>query len=176
MSVARIGILTISDRASRGEYEDKGGPAAEDWLRRVITSPVSIHRQIIPDGRETVAAAFRHLADDLGADLILATGGTGPAPRDLTPEAMADVIEKDLPGFGELMRAVSLREVPTAILSRQGAGTRGKTLIITLPGKPSAIATCLNAVFPAVPYCLDLTGAARIETDPALCKAFRPGG
>lgn len=174
--MALIAILTISDRASRGEYEDKGGPAAEDWLRRTITSAVTIHREIIPDGRETVAAAFRRLADDMGADLILATGGTGPAPRDLTPEAMSDVIEKDLPGFGELMRAVSLLEVPTAILSRQSAGTRGKTLIITLPGKPSAIATCLNAVFPAVPYCLDLTGAARIETDPAICKAFRPGG
>lgn len=174
--MALIAILTISDRASRGEYEDKGGPAAEDWLRRTITSAVTIHREIIPDGRETVAAAFRRLADDMGADLILATGGTGPAPRDLTPEAMSDVIEKDLPGFGELMRAMSLLEVPTAILSRQSAGTRGKTLIITLPGKPSAIATCLNAVFPAVPYCLDLTGAARIETDPAICKAFRPGG
>ncbi|HEX9858576.1 MAG TPA: molybdopterin adenylyltransferase [Paracoccaceae bacterium] len=174
--MALIAILTISDRASRGEYEDKGGPAAEVWLRRVITSPVTIHREIIPDGRETVAAAFRRLADDLGADLILATGGTGPAPRDLTPEAMADVIEKGLPGFGELMRFVSLREVSTAILSRQGAGTRGKSLIITLPGKPSAIATCLDAVFPAVPYCLDLIGAARLETDPALCKAFRPGG
>lgn len=174
--MAIIVILTISDRASRGEYEDKGGPAAEDWLRRTITSPITIHREIIPDGRETVAAAFRRWADDRGADLILATGGTGPAPRDLTPEAMSDVIEKDLPGFGELMRAVSLREVPTAILSRQSAGTRGKTLIITLPGKPSAIATCLNAVFPAVPYCLDLTGAARIETDPDICKAFRPGG
>lgn len=174
--MALIAILTISDRASRGEYEDKGGPAAEDWLRRTITSAVTIHREIIPDGRETVAAALRRLADDMGADLILATGGTGPAPRDLTPEAMSDVIEKDLPGFGELMRAVSLLEVPTAILSRQSAGTRGKTLIITLPGKPSAIATCLNAVFPAVPYCLDLTGAARIETDPAICKAFRPGG
>ena len=172
--MALIAILTISDRASRGEYEDKGGPAAESWLRGVITSDVTIERQIIPDGRDTVADAFRHWADERGADLILATGGTGPAPRDLTPEAMADVIEKDLPGFGELMRQVSLREVPTAILSRQGAGTRGKTLIITLPGKPSAIATCLNAVFPAVPYCLDLTGAARIETDPALCKAFRP--
>ena len=172
--MALIVILTISDRASRGEYEDKGGPAAESWLRGVITSDVTIERQIIPDGRDTVADAFRHWADERGADLILATGGTGPAPRDLTPEAMADVIEKDLPGFGELMRQVSLREVPTAILSRQGAGTRGKTLIITLPGKPSAIATCLNAVFPAVPYCLDLTGAARIETDPALCKAFRP--
>ncbi len=172
--MALIAILTISDRASRGEYEDKGGPAAESWLRGVITSDVTIERQIIPDGRDTVADAFRHWADERGADLILATGGTGPAPRDLTPEAMADVIEKDLPGFGELMRQVSLREVPTAILSRQGAGTRGKTLIITLPGKPSAIATCLNAVFPAVPYCLDLTGAERIETDPALCKAFRP--
>ena len=169
-----IAILTISDRASRGEYEDKGGPAAESWLREVITSDITIERQIIPDGRDSVADAFRHWADTRGADLILATGGTGPAPRDLTPEAMADVIEKDLPGFGELMRQVSLREVPTAILSRQGAGTRGKTLIITLPGKPSAIATCLNAVFPAVPYCLDLTGAARIETDPARCMAFRP--
>ena len=172
--MALIAILTISDRASRGEYEDKGGPAAESWLREVITSDITIERQIIPDGRDSVADAFRHWADTRGADLILATGGTGPAPRDLTPEAMADVIEKDLPGFGELMRQVSLREVPTAILSRQGAGTRGKTLIITLPGKPSAIATCLNAVFPAVPYCLDLTGAARIEADPARCKAFRP--
>ena len=174
--MALIAILTVSDRASRGEYEDKGGPAAEAWLRRVVSSAVEIHREIVPDGRASVAAAFRHLADDLGADLILATGGTGPAPRDETPEAMEDVIAKELPGFGELMRQVSLREVPTAILSRQSAGVRGKCLIITLPGKPSAIATCLDAVFPAVPYCLDLTGAARIETDPAQCRAFRPGG
>ncbi|MDP3961163.1 MAG: molybdopterin adenylyltransferase [Pseudorhodobacter sp.] len=174
--MALIAILTVSDRASRGEYEDKGGPAAEAWLRRVVSSAVEIHREIVPDGRASVADAFRRLADDLGADLILATGGTGPAPRDETPEAMADVIEKELPGFGELMRQVSLREVPTAILSRQSAGVRGKCLIITLPGKPSAIATCLDAVFPAVPYCLDLIGAARIETDPALCRAFRPGG
>lgn len=172
--MALIAILTVSDRASRGEYEDKGGPAAEDWLRRVVVPPITIHREIVPDGRDAVGAAFRRLADDMGADLILATGGTGPAPRDQTPEAMADVIEKDLPGFGELMRQVSLREVPTAILSRQSAGVRGKCLIITLPGKPSAIATCLDAVFPAVPYCLDLIGAARIETDPALIKAFRP--
>jgi molybdopterin adenylyltransferase len=172
---AHIAIVTVSDRASRGEYEDKGGPAAEAWLRRVITSEVRITRVIIPDGRASVADTFRRLADEEGVDLILATGGTGPAPRDETPEAMADVVEKDLPGFGELMRAVSLREVPTAILSRQGAGVRGKCLIITLPGKPSAIATCLDAVFPAVPYCLDLTGAARVETDPALCRAFRPG-
>ena len=174
--MALIAILTVSDRASRGEYEDKGGPAAEAWLRRVVSSAVEIHREIVPDGRASVAAAFRHLADDLGADLILATGGTGPAPRDETPEAMEDVIAKELPGFGELMRQVSLREVPTAILSRQSAGVRGKCLIITLPGKPSAIATCLDAVFPAVPYCLDLIGAARIETDPTLCRAFRPGG
>ena len=174
--MALIAILTVSDRASRGEYEDKGGPAAEAWLRRVVSSAVEIHREIVPDGRAAVAAAFRRLADDLGADLILATGGTGPAPRDETPEAMEDVIAKELPGFGELMRQVSLREVPTAILSRQSAGVRGKCLIITLPGKPSAIATCLDAVFPAVPYCLDLIGAARIETDPALCRAFRPGG
>jgi len=174
--MALIAILTVSDRASRGEYEDKGGPAAEAWLRRVVSSAVEIHREIVPDGRASVAAAFRRLADDLGADLILATGGTGPAPRDETPEAMEDVIAKELPGFGELMRQVSLREVPTAILSRQSAGVRGKCLIITLPGKPSAIATCLDAVFPAVPYCLDLIGAARIETDPTLCRAFRPGG
>ena len=174
--MALIAILTVSDRASRGEYEDKGGPAAEAWLRRVVTSAVAIHREIVPDGRASVGAAFCHLADDLGADLILATGGTGPAPRDETPEAMEDVIAKELPGFGELMRQVSLREVPTAILSRQSAGVRGKCLIITLPGKPSAIATCLDAVFPAVPYCLDLIGAARIETDPTLCRAFRPGG
>lgn len=173
---ARIAVVTVSDRASRGEYEDKGGPAAEAWLRRVITSPIEVRRVIIPDGRQSVADTFRRLADEEGCDLILATGGTGPAPRDETPEAMADVIDKDLPGFGELMRAVSLREVPTAILSRQGAGTRGKCLIVTLPGKPSAIATCLDAVFPAIPYCLDLTGAARIDTDPVHCKAFRPGG
>ncbi|WP_151719874.1 molybdopterin adenylyltransferase [Gemmobacter serpentinus] len=171
---ARVAILTVSDRAAAGIYEDKGGPAIEAWLRAAITSDLDIHRQIVPDGRDSVADAFRHWADVAGADLILATGGTGPSPRDMTPEAMADVVERDFPGFGELMRAVSLREVPTAILSRQGAGTRGRCLIITLPGKPSAIATCLDAVFPAVPYCLDLMGAGRIETDPAICKAFRP--
>ncbi|PRD38823.1 molybdopterin adenylyltransferase [Gemmobacter lutimaris] len=171
---ARIAVLTVSDRASRGEYEDRGGPAIEAWLQRAVISEVEIIREIVPDGRDVVASAFRRWADEGGADLILATGGTGPSPRDLTPEAMEDVVERIFPGFGELMRAVSLREVPTAILSRQGAGTRGKTLIITLPGKPSAIATCLDAVFPAVPYCLDLMGAGWIETDPDVCKAFRP--
>lgn len=171
---ARIAIVTVSDRASRGEYPDKGGPGAEEWLRATITSPVEITRTIIPDGRETVAATLRELADGQGTDLILITGGTGPAPRDLTPEAMADVLEKELPGFGEEMRRASLREVPTAILSRQTAGIRGRTLMITIPGKPAAIATCLDAIFAAVPYCLDLIGAARIETDPARIRAFRP--
>lgn len=171
---AHIAIVTVSDRASRGEYQDKGGPGAEEWLRATIISPMQITRMIVPDGHEIVADTLRDLADNRHADLILITGGTGPAPRDLTPEAMADVIEKELPGFGEEMRRASLREVPTAILSRQGAGIRGKTLMITIPGKPSAIATCLDAVFAAVPYCLDLIGAAYIETDPSHIKAFRP--
>ncbi|MFP1643639.1 molybdopterin adenylyltransferase [Pontitalea aquivivens] len=169
----RAAIVTVSDRASSGEYEDKGGPGCEDWLRGVVTSPLSITRHIIPDGRASVAETLRKLVDE-GADLILVTGGTGPAPRDETPEGVAVVVEKELAGFGEEMRRASLREVPTAILSRQSAGIAGKSLIITLPGKPSAIATCLDAVFAAVPYCLDLIGAARIETDPARIAAFRP--
>ncbi|MBW0158427.1 molybdopterin adenylyltransferase [Sedimentimonas flavescens] len=170
---ARAAIVTVSDRASRGEYEDKGGPGCEDWLRGVVTTPLTITRHIIPDGRESVAATLRQLVSE-GADLILVTGGTGPAPRDETPEGCADVFEKELAGFGEEMRRASLLEVPTAILSRQSAGIAGKSLIITLPGKPSAIATCLNAVFAAVPYCLDLIGAGFIDTDPAKIKAFRP--
>ncbi|WP_071797128.1 molybdopterin adenylyltransferase [Natronohydrobacter thiooxidans] len=170
---ASIAIVTVSDRAARGVYEDRGGPAAEDWIRRSVTSPIRVSRQIVPDERDLVAGRLRRLAED-GADLVLITGGTGPAPRDRTPEALADVIDFDLPGFGEEMRRASLREVPTAILSRQGAGVRGQTLFITLPGKPAAIATCLDAVFASVPYCLDLIGAARIETDPAHCPAFRP--
>ena len=172
--MARIAVLTVSDRASRGEYEDRGGPACEDWLRRVITSPVEILRRITPDGRAEVGAALIDLADSWGADLILATGGTGPSPRDQTPEAMADVISMELTGFGEQMRAANGRVVATAILSRQGAGVRGRTLIITLPGSPNAIGTSLEAIFAAVPYCLDLIGAGRIETDPALIKAHRP--
>lgn len=170
---ARIAIVTVSDRASKGTYEDKGGPGAEHWLREVITSPVDIARHIIPDGREGIAAKLRELTDQ-GADLVLITGGTGPALRDETPEALSDIAEKELPGFGEEMRRASLAEVPTAILSRQTAAIRGATLFITLPGKPAAIATCLNAVFAAVPYCLDLIGAARIETDPRRIVAFRP--
>jgi molybdopterin adenylyltransferase len=170
---ARAAIVTVSDRAFAGLYEDKGGPGCEDWLRGVVTSPLSIARHIIPDGRASVAGKLRELVAE-GADLILVTGGTGPAPRDETPEAVADVIEKELEGFGEEMRRASLREVPTAILSRQTAGIAGRSLIITLPGKPAAIATCLEAVFAAVPYCLDLIGAGRIETDPARIVAFRP--
>ncbi|WP_420343094.1 molybdopterin adenylyltransferase [Paenirhodobacter sp.] len=169
----RAAIVTVSDRAFAGLYEDKGGPGCEDWLRGVVTSPLSITRHIIPDGRASVAGKLRELVAE-GADLILVTGGTGPAPRDETPEAVADVIEKELEGFGEEMRRASLREVPTAILSRQTAGIAGRSLIITLPGKPAAIATCLDAVFAAVPYCLDLIGAGRIETDPARIVAFRP--
>ena len=174
--MAKIAILTVSDRASRGEYEDRGGPACVDWLRRTITTPVEILRRITPDGRTEVASALIDLADTWGADLILATGGTGPSPRDQTPEAMADVVTFDLPGFGEAMRAANSKVVATAILSRQGAGVRGKTLIITLPGSPNAISTSLEAVFAAVPYCLDLIGTARIETDPEIIKAHRPKG
>jgi molybdopterin adenylyltransferase len=170
----KIGVLTVSDRAARGEYEDRGGPACEEWLRAVITTPIDIRRKITPDGRETVADALRDLADGWGAGLILATGGTGPADR--TPEAVADVIDFDLPGFGESMRRGNLTVVPTAILSRQGAGVRGACLIITLPGSPNAITTSLDAIFAAVPYCLELIGAGRIDTDPARIKAHRPKG
>ena len=170
----KIVAVTISDRASKGEYEDKSGPALEDWCRKAISSDFEMVRRVIPDGMESVRDTLIDLCDNEKADLILTTGGTGPSPRDLTPEAMREVITMELPGFGELMRRVSLEEVPTAILSRQTAVSRDATLIITLPGKPSAIATCLNAVFAAVPYCLDLLGAGRIETDPAKIDAFRP--
>lgn len=170
-----IAALTISDRASAGTYEDRSGPAIEAWLRDAVTSAFTFERKVIPDGVTEVRDALIGLCD-AGVDLILTTGGTGPSPRDLTPEAMQLVMEKELPGFGELMRRVSLEEVPTAILSRQTAGIRGKTLIINIPGKPAAIKTCLDAVFPAVPYCLDLIGAGRIETDPSVVASFRPQG
>ena len=143
-----IASVTISDRASVGVYEDRSGPAIADWLKNAISSDYRFVSHIIPDGIDSVAERLTALCDEDGADLILTTGGTGPSPRDLTPEALDRIMDKELPGFGELMRAVSLREVPTAILSRQTAGIRGKSLIITLPGKPSAIKTCLDAVFP----------------------------
>ncbi|KYO53163.1 molybdopterin adenylyltransferase (plasmid) [Tistrella mobilis] len=166
----RIGILTISDRAADGRYQDQGGPAIEAWLAARITSPWTPDRRIVPDGIEPVSAALIDLADRAGAGLILTTGGTGPAPRDLTPEALARVIDREMPGFGEAMRAASLKTVPTAILSRQTAGLRGSTLIVALPGKPAAIGVCLDAVFPAIPWCLELTGAGRIDA----AGAFRP--
>lgn len=169
-----IGIVTISDRASLGQYPDASGPAIEAWLQRAISSPWQAIRRTVADGIEPVGNALRDFCDQLRADLVLTTGGTGPAPRDLTPEAMQAVVEKELPGFGELMRRISLETVPTAILSRQTAGIRGRSLIINLPGKPRSIEVCLNAVFPAVPYCLDLIGAGRIETHEAVVASFRP--
>jgi molybdopterin adenylyltransferase len=174
MNPARIAIVTISDRASVGAYEDRSGPAIEAWLKSALTSPYVSERIVVPDGVDSVADALIAICDEGRADLVLTTGGTGPAPRDLTPEAMRRVMEKELPGFGEAMRAASLREVATAILSRQTAGTRARTLIVNMPGSPNAIRTCLDAVFPAIPYCLDLIGAAFIETDPEICRAFRP--
>ena len=173
---APIGVVTISDRASAGVYEDKGGPGIEAALAAILTSPWRPVRRIIPDERARIEATLIELADLERCSLILTTGGTGPSPRDVTPEATEAVCERMMPGFGELMRTKSLLEVPTAILSRQTAGLRGSSLIINLPGKPSAIRTCLDAVFPAIPYCLDLIGGARLETNPAACVAFRPKG
>jgi molybdopterin adenylyltransferase len=172
--MVRIGILTVSDRAARGAYADLGGPAIDGWLTRAITSPWEPVCRIIPDGVDSVRDALVQMCDADQVDLLLTTGGTGPSPRDCTPEATEAVIDRLMPGFGEEMRRASLRDVPTAILSRQLAGLRGKCLIINLPGKPSAVATCLEAIFAAVPYCLDLAGGGRIETDPAVIAAFRP--
>ena len=171
---AKIGVVTASDRASAGIYKDESGPAIEAYLTRVLTTPFTIERRIVPDGLESVRDTLLDLADHVGCDLILTTGGTGPSPRDLTPEATEAVAERILPGFGELMRQISLKSVPTAILSRQMAAQRGACLIINLPGKPGSISVCLDAIFPAVPYCLDLIGAARLETDAAVLAAFRP--
>jgi molybdopterin adenylyltransferase len=171
---AVVGIVTASDRASAGVYEDVSGAAIEAYLGKILASPFSVVRRIIPDGFESVRDCLIELADQLHCDLILTTGGTGPSPRDLTPEATLAAAPRELPGFGELMRKVSLDYVPTAILSRQLAAHRGACLVINLPGKPASIEVCLNAVFPAVPYCLDLIGAAYLETDPALLTSFRP--
>lgn len=173
---AKVGILTVSDRASAGEYEDRGGPAVAAYLDEVLQSAWSPVRSIIPDEQELIAAELRRLADDEGCCLIVTTGGTGPAARDVTPEATEAVCHKMMPGFGEQMRAVSLKVVPTAILSRQTAGVRGRSLIINLPGQPKAVRECLEAVMPAVPYCIDLLEGPRMETDPHCCKAFRPKG
>jgi molybdopterin adenylyltransferase len=174
MGIARIGIVTISDRASRGDYEDKGGPAIHAWFTRVLTCPWEALARVIPDEQPLIEATLIELSDIAGCSLIVTTGGTGPALRDVTPEATEVVCEKMMPGFGELMRSASLKFVPTAILSRQTAGIRGKSLIVNLPGKPSAIDDCLNAVFPAIPYCIDLIEGAYLESVAEQCKTFRP--
>ena len=177
---ALIGILPVSDRASRGEYADEGGPAIRDYLREALANPWEPRERIVADDLDTIAAAIRDLAAE-GCCLIVTTGGTGPAPRDVTPEATEQVCTRMLPGFGELMRQESLKYVPTAILSRQTAGICGGGLVVNLPGRPKSIRQCLDAVFPAIPYCIDLihTGnpsPPRLETNPARLVAFRPKG
>jgi molybdopterin adenylyltransferase len=170
----KIGVLNISDRASAGIYADEPGRACLALLREWLTTSFESDYKIIPDERGIIEAELRRMADESGCCLVVTTGGTGPAPRDVTPEATTAVCEKLLPGFGELMRATSLRYVPTAILSRQIAGIRGRTLIVNLPGRPKAIRENLEAVFPAIPYCIDLIGGPRLETNETVMKSFRP--
>ncbi len=171
---ARIGIVTVSDRASRGEYEDRGGPAIVEYLQDVLSSPWEPVPELVPDELDQVCAVLQRLVDHCGCCLVITTGGTGPARRDVTPEATQQVCEKMMPGFGERMRQVSLQKVPTAILSRQTAGIRGQCLMVNLPGQPRAIRECLDAVFPAIPYCIDLIGGPYLETNPDRLVAFRP--
>jgi molybdopterin adenylyltransferase len=171
----RIGLVSASDRASGGVYKDEGIPALKAWLTQVIRAPaLHFEERLIPDERAVIEAALVELVDVKGCHLVLTTGGTGPAPRDVTPEATLAVADKAMPGFGEQMRAVSLKYVPTAILSRQVAVIRKQALIVNLPGQPKAIKETLDGVFAAVPYCIDLIGGPYIETDEALIKAFRP--
>lgn len=169
-----IGIVTVSDRAAAGTYEDRGGPAIRAWLDEVLVGPWRAEARIVPDERAGIAAAITELVDEGGCGLVVTTGGTGPAPRDVTPEATEDACDRMMPGFGERMRGVSLRAVPTAILSRQTAGIRGGALVLNLPGQPGAIAECLDAVFAAVPYAIELAGGPILRTDPERCDAFRP--
>ncbi|MBQ0935002.1 molybdopterin adenylyltransferase [Ideonella paludis] len=180
----RIGLVSVSDRASSGVYEDKGIPALQAWLGRALLNPITWVTRLIPDEQAGISAALRDLVDAEQCDLVLTTGGTGPALRDVTPEATLAVADKEMPGFGEQMRAISLKFVPTAILSRQVAVIRGKALIINLPGQPKSIAETLEGlpqanppapgIFAAVPYCLDLLGGPYLETDTSVCAAFRP--
>jgi molybdopterin adenylyltransferase len=180
----RIGLVSVSDRASRGVYADQGLPALQDWLGRALHNPVTWVTRLIPDEQPLIEAALKELVDAERCDLVLTTGGTGPAPRDVTPEATLAVADKVMPGFGEQMRQISLRFVPTAILSRQTAVIRGRALIVNLPGQPKSIAETLqglpeasppvHGIFAAVPYCIDLIGGPYLETDDAVCKAFRP--
>ena len=180
----RIGIVSISDRASSGVYEDKGLPALREWLSRALLNPIEWEPRLIPDEQAVITATLRELVDGAGCDLVLTTGGTGPAPRDVTPEATLAVADKEMPGFGEQMRRIGLAFVPTSILSRQVAVIRAKALLINLPGQPKAIAETLEGlpratpplpgIFAAVPYCIDLIGGPYLETDASVCAAFRP--
>ena len=171
---ALIGLVTISDRATQGVYEDKGIPALQEWLEGALATPWQAVTRMIPDEQPQIEATLRELADQAGCCLVLTTGGTGPAPRDVTPEATLAVADKVLPGFGEQMRAVSLKYVPTAILSRQVGVVRGRCLIVNLPGQPKAIKETLDGIFAAVPYCIDLIGGPYLETNEEAVKAFRP--
>lgn len=171
---AKIGVLTVSDRASRGEYEDRGGPAIVEYLHEILTAPWQPVAQIVPDEQNEIESALKRLSDQEDCCLVITTGGTGPSTRDITPESTEAVCQKMMPGFGELMRQVSLQAVPTAILSRQTAGIRGRCLIVNLPGQPKAIRECLDAVFPAIPYCIDLIEGPYLTTNPDRLAAFRP--
>lgn len=174
MQTAKIGIVTVSDRASAGIYDDISGKAIIDTLQQYLISPWQAEYKVIPDEQDLIEHTLCQMVDELGCCLVVTTGGTGPAKRDVTPEATEAVCDRMMPGFGELMRAESLKYVPTAILSRQTAGLRGSSLIINLPGKPSAIRQCLDAVFPAVPYCIDLMDGPYLESNEAVIKVFRP--
>ncbi len=169
-----VGVLTVSDRVTRGIYEDRSGPAIQDWLDGALTTPFETILLQVPDEREEISAAIVELIDERGAHLVLTTGGTGPAPRDVTPEATLDVADREMPGFGERMRAISLQYVPTAILSRQVGALRGRSLIVNLPGSPRSIAEILDELFAAIPYCIELMEGPYVDTDPAVVKAFRP--
>ena len=169
-----IGVVSISDRASQGVYQDQGIPSLKEWFERALASPWKMVSRLIPDERAQIESTLKELVDQAGCNLIVTTGGTGPAPRDCTPEATLAVADKELPGFGEQMRAVSLRYVPTAILSRQVGVVRKKALILNLPGQPKAIKETLDGIFGAVPYCIDLIGGPYIETHEEIVKAFRP--
>ncbi len=171
---ARIGIVTVSDRASRGEYQDLSGPAIVEWLGTALTSPWESVTRLVSDECEQIENALKQLCDVERCCLVVTTGGTGPAPRDVTPEATLAIADKEMPGFGEQMRAVSLKYVPTAILSRQVGVIRGQSLVLNLPGQPKAIKETLDGVFAAVPYCIDLIGGPYLETSAAVVNAFRP--
>ncbi|MEN8147135.1 MAG: molybdopterin adenylyltransferase [Campylobacterota bacterium] len=174
MSAIKIGVITASDRASAGIYEDISGMAIQETMNDYLVSDFEVEYRCIPDEQSMIEETLKELCDDAGCCLVVTTGGTGPALRDVTPEATENVCQKMMPGFGELMRQVSLQYVPTAILSRQTAGIRGKSLIINLPGKPKSIRECLDAVFPAVPYCIDLIEGPYLECDDSVITAFRP--